>query len=109
MPASSSSRSAPCTVGAAAAWPKRWATSRRQCQSWCEYGLRVARDQVHRRVDVARLVGDPQVELEVGPVVGQRVDDLLEGVGEGHRAKHYRGYPRMPGGLSLGRMATPTS
>ena len=29
MPASSSSLSVPCTVGAAAAWPKRWATSRR--------------------------------------------------------------------------------
>ena len=38
MPASSSSFSAPCTAGAAAAWPKRWATSIRQCQSCCEYG-----------------------------------------------------------------------
>jgi tRNA-modifying protein YgfZ len=31
------------------------------------------------------LVGEAQVELEVGPVVRQRLDDLLEGVGEEHR------------------------
>src|SRR5439155_13845899 len=32
-------------------------------------GLRVARDQVHGRFHVARLIPDAQVELEVGPVV----------------------------------------
>ena len=47
-------------------------------------GTRVARGQVQRRLDVARLVGDPQVELEVGPVLGQRVDDPLEVLGECH-------------------------
>jgi len=31
-------------------------------------GLRVAGDDVDRRVDVAALVFDPQVELEIGPV-----------------------------------------
>ena len=31
------------------------------------------------------LVVDAQVQLEVRPIAGQRVDDLLEGVGEGHR------------------------
>ncbi len=36
MPASSSRPSVQCTAGAAAAWPKRWATSRRQCQSCWE-------------------------------------------------------------------------
>ena len=41
-------------------------------------GLRVRHDQEDRRIDVARLVGDSQVQLEVGPVVRQRVDDLLE-------------------------------
>ncbi len=48
---------------------------------------RVARRQVQRRFDVARLVGDAHVQLEVRPVVGQRVDDLLEGVGEAHGRK----------------------
>ena len=38
IPASSSSLSAPCTAGTAAAWPKRWATRMRQCQSCLEYG-----------------------------------------------------------------------
>ena len=33
-------------------------------------------------LDVSRLVRDPKVELEIGPVVGQRVDDPLEGVGK---------------------------
>ena len=47
-------------------------------------GLRVAGDEVQRGVDVARLVVDAQVQLEVRPVAGERVDDLLEGVGEGH-------------------------
>jgi hypothetical protein len=48
-------------------------------------GLRVAGDEVERGVDVARLVVDAQVQLEVRPVAGKRVDDLLEGVGKGHR------------------------
>ena len=76
--ASSSSASAPWTVGAEAAWPKRCATSRRQCQSCLEYGRALHVVEVERRFDVARLVGEAQVELEVGPVVGQRVDDRLE-------------------------------
>ena len=38
MPTSSSSFSVPWTVSAAAAWPKRWATSSRKCQSYFEYG-----------------------------------------------------------------------
>ena len=40
-------------------------------------GLRVGDDEEDGGVDVARLVGDPQVELEVGPVVGERLDDLV--------------------------------
>ena len=48
-------------------------------------GTRVARREIDRRVDVARLVRDPQIELEIGPVVGERVDDLLKCVREGHR------------------------
>ena len=46
--------------------------------------LRVAGDEQDRGVDVAAFVEDPQVELEVGPVVWKRVDDLGEGLGEGH-------------------------
>src|SRR5215210_781025 len=46
--------------------------------------LRVDRHQVHGRVHVLRLVEDPQVDREVGPVVGQRVDDALEMVCEAH-------------------------
>ncbi len=51
------------------------------------FGVRtgVARHEVHRRFDVTRLVGEPQVELQVGPVVGERIDDPLEGVGQTHR------------------------
>src|ERR687898_49719 len=44
---------------------------------------RVARDDERRRVDVAVLL-HAQVELEVRPVGRQRVDDLLEVVGERH-------------------------
>ena len=47
-------------------------------------GLGVAGHQVHGRLHVARLVGYAQVELEVGPVVGKRVHDLLEVVGQAH-------------------------
>ncbi len=46
--------------------------------------LRVALGKNHRRLHVALLVGDPQVELEVGPVARQRVDDPLEVRGQGH-------------------------
>ena len=47
-------------------------------------GLSVAGDHQDGGVDVAALVEDPDVHLEVGPVVGQRVDDLGERVGEAH-------------------------
>src|SRR3954453_2973900 len=46
--------------------------------------LGVAGDHVDRRVDVARLVEDADVDLEVGPVVRQRVDDRLEVIREAH-------------------------
>src|SRR5712692_895217 len=52
-------------------------------------GLRVAGDEVERRLDVAALVPHAQVQLEVGPVVGERVHDLLELVGEAHRGEAY--------------------
>ena len=45
------------------------------------------RREVQRRFDVARLVGDAHVELEVGPVVRERVHDPLEGLCEAHGAK----------------------
>jgi hypothetical protein len=45
--------------------------------------LRVDEDQVESGVDVALLVVDAQVEVEVRPVVGERVDDLSEAVGKG--------------------------
>ena len=50
-------------------------------------GPGVAGRQVQRGVDVARLVGDPQVELEVGPVGGELVEDFLEGVRQRHRCR----------------------
>ena len=46
--------------------------------------LRVAGDQEHGRVHVAALVEDAQIELEVGPVVGQRLKDLVERLGQLH-------------------------
>jgi hypothetical protein len=56
-------------------------------------GLGVARDEQRRRVDVA-LLFDPQVELHVRPVGRQRVDDLLERVGERHDS--VQGYMATP-------------
>src|SRR3954453_11657566 len=47
-------------------------------------GLGVAGDHEHRGRHVLVLVEDPHVELEVGPVVGQRIDDLLERVSQAH-------------------------
>jgi hypothetical protein len=47
--------------------------------------LGVAGAQDHGGLHVALLVGNPQVELEVGPVARERVDDLRKCVGEGHR------------------------
>ena len=46
--------------------------------------LGVALREDHRRLHVAALVGDPQVELEIGPVARQLVDDPLELRGQGH-------------------------
>src|SRR5437763_5420240 len=56
-------------------------------------GLRVAGDHVQRALDVPSLVTQPQVQLEVSPVVGERVDDLLELVGEAHRGEAYLADP----------------
>ena len=52
----------------------------------------------HRGVDVARLVRQPEVEREVGPVVGKRVEDLLKALGEGHA----RSLPPARGAWHLG-------
>jgi hypothetical protein len=49
--------------------------------------LRVRLNDERRRLDVALLVEDPQVELQVRPVGRQRVDHALEVVGEPHGAK----------------------
>src|ERR1700722_8784722 len=61
-------------------------------------GPGVARHQVHARVDVSRLVGYAQIELEVGPVVWQRVHDALESVSKSHTGKPSdpRGHPTTP-------------
>ena len=48
-------------------------------------GLGVTDDERDRCIDIALDIVDPQIELEVGPVLGQRVDDLLESVREPHR------------------------
>src|ERR1700759_3163279 len=49
--------------------------------------LRVDLAEEDGAVDVAALVVDPQVDLEVGPVRRERVEDALEVFGEGHRGK----------------------
>ena len=46
--------------------------------------LGVALREDHGGLDVAALVRDPHVELEIGPVARQVVDDLLEVGGQGH-------------------------
>src|SRR5215217_2331728 len=53
-------------------------------------GLGVDLAEPHRAVDVAALVVDAEVELEVRPVGGKRVEDELEVVGERHRRKPSR-------------------
>src|SRR5918998_949883 len=50
---------------------------------------RVDLRQERGRLDVAVLVGDPHVELEVGPVGRERVHDRLEVVGERHLPERY--------------------
>ena len=57
--------------------------------------LGVAGDEQGRRLDVAGLVEDPQLELEVGPVVWEGIDDLREGVSQRHRGEQYRAGPRV--------------
>ena len=90
MPASSSSFSVPWTAGAAAAWPKLVGHQHPPVPVVARVGLRVAGDEVDARRRCSATRREAQVELEVGPVVGQRVDDLLECVGEAHRWAAYR-------------------
>ena len=45
-------------------------------------GLRIALHEQQRGIDVAPFIEDPQVELEVGPIVRKRLDDLIEGLGQ---------------------------
>ena len=85
IPASSSSFSVPWTTGAAAAWPNWCATMMPQVPVVARVRLRVAGHEQRRGVDVAVLF-DAQVELEVGPVGRQRVENLLEGFGKRHDA-----------------------
>src|SRR4051794_36096821 len=47
-------------------------------------GLRVDLREQRGGVDVARLVGQPQVDAELRPVGRQGVDDALEGLGQSH-------------------------
>src|SRR6267378_224526 len=61
--------------------------------------LSVACHQQHGGLDIASLVEDPQIELEIGPVVWQRIDDLLEGGAEGHAASKRTG-PSLPADAS---------
>ena len=77
----------PLTVSAAAAWPKLCATLMPEVPVGLRVRLRVDLGQQHRGVDVLVLVGEPQVADDVGPVVGQRVEHLLEVVGERHGAQ----------------------
>src|SRR4051812_23539535 len=67
--------------------------------------LGIALHQVDRGVDVAVLVEDPHVDREVRPVVGKRVDDLLEGV----REAHGRSLAGSRGGARSGRGRYPIS
>ena len=61
-------------------------------------GLRVAGDEVQRGVDVAALVAHAQVQLEVGPVVGKRVHDLLELRRRGPSRRSVQRVTERPGG-----------
>jgi tRNA-modifying protein YgfZ len=47
-------------------------------------GLGVALRENHGGVHVPFLVADAQIELEIGPITRERVDDLLEGVRQRH-------------------------
>ena len=92
MPASSSSCSVPWTTSAAAAWPNWWATLMWKCQSWCEYGWALHVTSSDRGVDVAVFL-DAQVQLEVGPIRRERVENLLEVFGKRHDCGLERTWP----------------
>jgi hypothetical protein len=49
-------------------------------------GLRIDLGEEDGGVDVAVLVGDPQIADDVGPIARQRVEDRLEVLRERHRA-----------------------
>ena len=72
-------------------------------------GLRVAGRQIDGSVDVERLVGEPQIELEVGPVVGEPIDDRLECLREAHSfARSRASSPPLPPRLSSNLWPRPT-
>jgi hypothetical protein len=48
-------------------------------------GLRVAGAENHGSVHVTPLVVDPQIQLQIGPIIGEGADDPLEGLCKGHR------------------------
>ena len=91
MPACRAARGPRARSRAAAAWPKRVRAQKPPVPIVPRVRLGVALASDHGRLDVAALVVDPQVELEIGPVARQRVHDPLEVVGaERHRESVHR-------------------
>ena len=83
MPASSSSFSVPWTASARGGVAEVVGDEQAEVPVVDRVRLGVAGHEQRRRLDVAVLL-DAQVELEVGPVGRQRVEDLLEGLGKRH-------------------------
>ena len=84
MPCSSSSLSVPRTLSGAAACPNSCATAAASASRAWECACALTWTRTRRGLDVALLVEDPQVELEVGPVGRKRGDDRFEVLGERH-------------------------
>ena len=102
IPSSSSIARSQSTVSAAAAWPKLWATLIRQCQSAFEYGWALIWVMSTRRVDVAVLVGDPQVAARCRSSRRAASRRSPGSVGEGHEPQPTSPSRRRPAGAGRG-------
>ena len=50
-------------------------------------GLRIDLAEGHGRIDVAALILDPQIQLEVGPIRRHRIEHLLKVRSQAHKQK----------------------
>ena len=88
MPSSSSTFSVPCTVSRRGGVAELVRHEDAPVPVVLAVALRVDLDEDRGRLDVAVLVADPEVELEMAPVGRERIDDRLEVLGKATRAAY---------------------